>query len=298
MALDHVGGQRLQLEATFAIKAPQSPRLVRDRFGLTEEPGSMDMEFYIRPSHIADDRLIVVSSPKPSVGQDWRADVSEFDKSNPEGVLVSASARGKVLTLVLDFAGQREILGRGPFKADVAISPVANGRPRANGEPDFLMFRMLDCRWDSPVPAFEDRQLPPPSEAARPPLWPEPPPPPPDVSVPGSTPPLPIAGADAQGFLGYPAARCEVPDHSAMLLRTAASLVVICRGPSGGLYYKGMRLSDSAAIRVDNVTADDNGFTAINPTDGTRYEATLRGLTIVVGGQVAASEAAVESAFL
>ncbi|PQM53724.1 hypothetical protein C5U48_02630 [Mycolicibacter virginiensis] len=83
-----------------------------------------------------------------------------------------------------------------------------------------------------------------------------------------------------------------------MLLRTAASLVVICRGPGGGLYYKGMRLSDSAAIRVDTVTSNSNGYTATNAADGTRYEVSSQGLTIVIDGQVVASEAAVESAFL
>ncbi|ORW08086.1 hypothetical protein DQP56_00170 [Mycolicibacter senuensis] len=59
-----------------------------------------------------------------------------------------------------------------------------------------------------------------------------------------------------------------------------------------------MRLSDSAAIRVDTVTSNSNGFTAINPADGTRYEATSEGLSIVVGGQVVASEPSVEWAFL
>ena len=83
-----------------------------------------------------------------------------------------------------------------------------------------------------------------------------------------------------------------------MVLRTAESLVVICRMSSGNLYYKGMRLSDSAAIRVDTVTSNSNGYTAINTDDGTRYEVTSQGLTIVTDGQVAASEAAVESAFL
>ncbi|MFL0278103.1 hypothetical protein [Mycobacterium sp. SMC-19] len=293
VTLSHAGGQRLQLEITFAGEVPRPPRLVQGRFGPTEAPGEIDLWFHITPAN--DARSIIVMSPLPSVGQDWKADVSDFDKSNPDGVSVSSSVDGRVLTLILDLAGQRAILGRGPFKADVDVQPSAFGRQFADGDLDTHFFRSFDCLWDTPAPAF--RQASPSPKAVQPPMWPDPPPPP-NASVPGSTPPIPVSGADTQGFLGYPAARCEVPDHSAMLLRTAASLVVVCYAQGGGLYYKGMRLSDLAAIRVDSVISKSDGFTATNPADGTRYEVSSQGLTIVVGGEVAASEPAVEWAFL
>ncbi|WP_133056006.1 MULTISPECIES: hypothetical protein [Mycolicibacter] len=297
VTLSHAGGQRLQLEVTFAVKVPRPPRVVRGPFGPVEAPGSIDIVFEIIPAH--DDRPIYVTSPAPSVGWGWKADVSEFDKSAPKNVLVSSTADGQVLTLVLDLAGQREILGSGPFKANVDVQPAVFGRQDSDGDLDSLFFRTLECHWNTPPPAPERRQSPPSPETAQPPPWPEPPPPPPpNVSVPGSTPPLPVSGADTQGFLGSPSARCDIADHAAMLLRTASSLVVICYGPGESLYYKGVRLSDSAAIRVDTVTSNSNGFTAINPADGTRYEATSEGLSIVVGGQVVASEPSVEWAFL
>ncbi|MDD7812446.1 hypothetical protein PP713_07715 [Mycobacterium sp. CSUR Q5927] len=262
-----------------------------------EAPGTIDVGFQISPAH--DVRSIWIWSPVMSVSRGWTADFSDFHKSVTEPAPVTSSTDGRVLTLVLDLAGQREVLGRRPFKADVEVQTDVIGRPASGGEPEFHSFRMLECQWNTPAPAPERQQTPPSPAEAQPPLWPEPPPPPPpNVSVPGSTPPLPVSGADAQGFLGYPAARCEVPDHSAMLLRTASSLVVICYAQGGGLYYKGMRLSDSAAIRVDRVTSNSDGFTAINQADGTRYEVSSEGLTIVVGGEVAASEPAVEWAFL
>lgn len=292
VTLSHAGGQRLQLEATFSGEVPPTPRVVQDRFGLIDAPGSIYTDYLIRPSH--DDRVIAVSSPMPSVRQDWRADISEFDKSNPDGVLVSASARGKILTLVLDLAGQRELLSRGPFKADVSVVQMVVGQPTSTGAPNMFPVRSPDCHWDTPAPTADRRQPLP----AQPPTWPEAPPSLPETPGPESTPAIPVSGVDTQGFLEYPPARCDPGDKAAMVMRTEASLVVICYGPRESLYYKGMRLSDSAAIRLDNVTSNDNGFTAINPTDGTQYEATLRGLTIVVGGQVVASEAAAESAFL
>ena len=241
-----------------------------------------------------------MSSPNASSG--WHADVSEFDDSKPE-VLVSASANGDVLTLILDLAGQEEALGRGEFKADVDIVQMVNGQPDSTGVPSLFPVKSPNCRWDMPVSTTDNagpkrpaQQWP--SESIAPPNTSSPPSILPPGPPPNSTPPIPVSGVDRQGFLEYPAARCESADSAAMDLRTNQSLVVVCRNSRESLYYKGMRLSDFAAIRLDNVTSEPDRYTATNPADGTRYEFTLRGLVIVVGGQVAASENAIESAFL
>ena len=76
-------------------------------------------------------------------------------------------------------------------------------------------------------------------------------------------------------------------------------MVVVSRTSDDSLYYRGVRLGDQAGIELGGVTPSADGYTAVNPSDGTRYEVTLRRLIIiVVNGQVAASEPAVESAFL
>ncbi len=98
--------------------------------------------------------------------------------------------------------------------------------------------------------------------------------------------PIPIAGADGQGFLGYPAARCDGVDNAAMIERTTMSVLVVCRSGSGGYYYKGVRLSDTAPIELGGATPVAAGFDVVNPSDGTRYQVRTSGLTIISGGEV------------
>jgi serine/threonine-protein kinase len=124
--------------------------------------------------------------------------------------------------------------------------------------------------------------------------------PPVTVTVPSTVtvaPRMVLSDADTQGFVSYNgAARCSGDDHAAMILRTAQSAVVICRGAADALYYRGLRLSDGGTIELTTVLGSDNGFTAVNPSDGTRYEVSKTGLQIVQNDQVVASEPAVEFA--
>jgi hypothetical protein len=239
------------------------------------------MSFLIHPAGLAGEKVIVVESPSPAVGQGWRADTSEFDSTNPD-ILESISTSGTVRTFVLDLARLDRHLGQSPFEADVSVVVMVSGRPGAYGAPNPFPVRGTDCQWDNPAVDSPDH-----SSAAAPP-----------VPAPSSAPPIPVSGADSQGFLNYPDVRCDSGDHAAMVMRTTDSLVVVCRAAGSSLYYKGMRLSDSASIRLDGATSTTNGYTVTNPTDGTRYELTRQGLVIVAGGQLAASEDAVESAFL
>src|SRR5579875_2716727 len=130
------------------------------------------------------------------------------------------------------------------------------------------------------------------------------PPKPPTTSLRVSaSPPAPTASgvslpdADAHGFLRYPEARCRGADVAALAERTTKSALVVCKSAgTGTYYYRGVRLSDGAAIELPGATPAGDGFDAMNPEDGTRYEMRRHGLTIMVNGQVADTEPMVEYA--
>ena len=104
--------------------------------------------------------------------------------------------------------------------------------------------------------------------------------------VPGTPRQITVAGADARGFFAYPGARCNASDYATMIERTTKSVFVVC-WPSGGggYYYKGARLSDGAAIELEDVTPVNRGFEVVNVADGTRYLLHTNGLTIASGGE-------------
>ncbi|MFF2084955.1 protein kinase [Nocardia sp. NPDC058176] len=122
-----------------------------------------------------------------------------------------------------------------------------------------------------------------------------PPPSPPKTTVP----PLnsSVSDADDQGFL-YGGPRCNDNDAAMTIARTSASRLVICRTGAGRYYYKGARDSDGDGLELDDpVPTGGGGFTATNPVDGTRYQITSAGLTIVRDGTVLASESMAEFAY-
>jgi hypothetical protein len=130
---------------------------------------------------------------------------------------------------------------------------------------------------------------------------PRPPPvsaPNPVVVAPQITPPPVMSGADSKGFLDSGGPQCVGTDSAALLLRTSQSRVVVCRSTVGALSYHGVRLSDGAGLVLSNVQGKEDGYTAVNPADGTEYRASLKGLVITQGGQVLGSEDALESAFM
>lgn len=116
------------------------------------------------------------------------------------------------------------------------------------------------------------------------------------VTVSQAPPPaMVLPDGDQQGFTVYGgAARCDLGDRVARMLRTPQSALVFCSRPNGSAYYRGLRLSDSATLQLDTVTTDGDAMVAINPTDGTRYIVTRDRLSIIQDGQVVAEEPALE----
>jgi hypothetical protein len=56
--------------------------------------------------------------------------------------------------------------------------------------------------------------------------------------------------------------------------------VVVCEIGPGSFYYRGVRLSDGAAIELANAVRSSVGFDVTNPSDGTRYQIRPTALTI------------------
>ncbi|HZA12620.1 serine/threonine-protein kinase [Mycobacterium sp.] len=114
-------------------------------------------------------------------------------------------------------------------------------------------------------------------------------------SPPASQPANGVSGADARGFLDYPNARCDAASTAAAVARTTKSVLVVCRGGSGNLYYRGVRLSDGASIELADAVRSPGGWDVTNPADGTRYVIRPDNLTIA-RGSVAETEPMVEYA--
>ena len=74
--------------------------------------------------------------------------------------------------------------------------------------------------------------------------------------------------SDGRGYVDS-SARCD-PDQALMAYgRTARALVAICVGGDGGLQYRGVRLSDEAAVKLPAGRASDGSIVATN--DGVTY---------------------------
>lgn len=99
------------------------------------------------------------------------------------------------------------------------------------------------------------------------------------------------SGTDAQGFIGH-TARCDSGSSPAVMIRTATSLAVICRQGPNSFSYRGERLSDGANLQIADAVRSGDGFVAVNPADGARYEVSPDNLTIMSNGHVDSSEPA------
>lgn len=126
-------------------------------------------------------------------------------------------------------------------------------------------------------------------KAAAPPASTTPPPP--------LTPTLsrPVKGADGLGFVGE-TARCDPGNPPAVVLRTAQSLVVVCKNLSGSYYYRGERIRDGAHLELSNAEPVEDGFDVTNPVDGAVYEVRPNRLRILSYGHVDSSEPALQFA--
>lgn len=96
---------------------------------------------------------------------------------------------------------------------------------------------------------------------------------------------------DDRGFVNSKA-RCEGPESAVAIGRTERSLVVVCKSPNGGYEYKGVRLSDGAALSVRDVSATGGGFEA--RTDGAIYAVSSKELLVTLGDATLARDAMVE----
>lgn len=101
-----------------------------------------------------------------------------------------------------------------------------------------------------------------------------------------------VSNVDALGFVGE-AARCD-SGTAVAAIRTASSLAVICQDSSGSFYYHGQRLRDGANVRIATAVPTGNGFDAVNPADGARYQVRPDRLTIISNGHVDSAEPALE----
>ncbi|MGE2832717.1 serine/threonine-protein kinase [Mycobacterium sp. SMC-4] len=102
-----------------------------------------------------------------------------------------------------------------------------------------------------------------------------------------------VSGTDSRGFVGH-TARCDSADSPAAAIKTSLSLAIICETSEGDYYYRGERLRDGANIRIDNVRRSGDGFVAVNPADGARYDVQPDQLTISSNGSVDSAEPALE----
>jgi serine/threonine protein kinase len=107
---------------------------------------------------------------------------------------------------------------------------------------------------------------------------------------------LSLPGTDAQGFVGYPAARCDPGSTPAVMGRTTQSLLVVCEIGPANYYYRGLRLSDGASIELANAVRSSDGFDVTNPVDGTRYQVRPTGISITSPGGQVSSESMIEYA--
>lgn len=104
----------------------------------------------------------------------------------------------------------------------------------------------------------------PPPQAAPPPAAPS--------SAPTAAPsPAPII--DELGFVDSEA-RCTDDEQAVAIARTETSAVVICRDAQGDYVYQGVRLSDGASLRLDDVRTIPAGFEARNGATTYRLSAT------------------------
>lgn len=109
-------------------------------------------------------------------------------------------------------------------------------------------------------------------------------------------PQLTLPDTDAQGFVGYPAARCDPGNAPAVMAHTTESLVVICQIGPANYYYRALRLSDGASIELTNAVRSSDGFDVSNPADGSLRQVRPTYVRITFAGGPVQSEPMIEYA--
>ncbi len=289
--LAHAGGQLLALSVEFGQPPmPESMWYVIELMGSGGHKGS----------------VTIFSTPPDPGPVEWvagRMDLFFGDavrdrnheigpRHNNPNLLTSVQADGNVAEFVVDLAGQSELLGNGPFKPTIRVGANPWDRPPTGGP--VVFFYQQYCRWDTAQPGPGAAS--PPTAPANPSLAP-PPPPTGYIPAPGTVPPTAatqpsLPDADAQGFLGYPGARCNYTNPAVAIGRTSQSLVVICRTGVGRLYYKGFGLQNGLSVEIDDPVQTGTAFIATN--NGVQYLVSPDALIITQGSTTVSKEPMLE----
>jgi hypothetical protein len=88
------------------------------------------------------------------------------------------------------------------------------------------------------------------------------------TTQPAKPPVAPPIAMDDRGFVDS-TARCEGDQSAVAIGRTNRSVVVVCKSPNNRYQYNGMRLSDRAALQLNDVRVTPQGFEARG--DGAKY---------------------------
>jgi hypothetical protein len=97
--------------------------------------------------------------------------------------------------------------------------------------------------------------------------------------------------SDDRGFINS-SARCDGPQTAVAIVRTQNSLVTICADQQGGYLYRGVRLSDGAALNVPAETTGGREFVA--RSEGVTYSVSTQQLVITAGDTVVRREPVLE----
>ncbi len=103
------------------------------------------------------------------------------------------------------------------------------------------------------------------------------------TTQPAKPPVAPPIAMDDRGFVNSNA-RCEGNQSAVAIGRTNRSVVVVCKSPNNRFQYNGMRLSDGAALRLDDVRVTPQGFEARG--DGAKYLISATELVAMSGDAV------------
>jgi serine/threonine protein kinase len=292
------GGSIEQLIAAHISSPPPRPSVVNPRVpaalddviarGMAKEPDDR----YGNPGALgraAERALVATSSPGPGTRRATASENSEptlaawqvAQPHSPSSQRSSSSSGRPWLVPAVIIAGTALVLGGiglvvGLLAGQKTAKPT-NPLPPSGGTVPIA------------APSFH-------SEAPASPLNPgEPSLPPSEASPNNGTPGLvTVPGTDRQGWISYPAARCDLGTQPAAMARTTQSVLVVCQIQPGSFYYRGVRLSDGASIELANAVRSSVGFDVTNPTDGTRYEIRPTSLTIAPPDGQASTEPVLE----
>ncbi|WP_374159138.1 hypothetical protein ACEWX3_08075 [Mycobacterium sp. G7A2] len=118
--------------------------------------------------------------------------------------------------------------------------------------------------------------------------------PPPAAAAPSSVPTAAPSAAPVIDELGFvdSEARCTDDEQAVAIARTETAAVVICRDEQGDYVYQGVRLSDGASLRLDDVRTIPAGFEARN--GATTYRLSATELVVIDGETLFSRDPVVE----